>query len=94
MDETVVLVGEDKPEVRYLSAHDSGGANVCRIFFMDEHRHDIACYNPLEMKKKGAVTKLRDGESLIGVYGVVGKKEYFTSFGFIVKSYEEDAATE
>jgi len=80
--------------VKYLSAHDADRDNVCRIFFTDENRNDIACYNPLEMKKKGAVTKLRDEESLIGVYGVVGKKEYFTSFGFIVKAWEEDSSAE
>ena len=89
-----MISGEDKPKVRYLSAHDGGGDNVCRIFFMDENRQDITSYNPLEMKKKGAVTKLREVESLIGVYGVVNKKEYFTSFGFIVKAWEDNAATE
>ena len=37
------------------------------------------------MTKKGALCKLGSDETLIGVYGVLGKKDYFTSFGFIVK---------
>ena len=45
------------------------------------------------MKKKGAVLKLRETDQLIGVYGVMNKKEYFTSFGFIVKALEETEAT-
>mmetsp|Transcript_22817 Transcript_22817/g.28262 ORF Transcript_22817/g.28262 Transcript_22817/m.28262 type:complete len:116 (+) Transcript_22817:662-1009(+) len=82
--EQTILLGAAK--VRYLQAHDEGGDNVCRIFLMDANRKDVAFYNPLEMKKKGALLKLRDEESLIGVYGVMGKKNYFTSFGFIVKA--------
>ena len=90
-DQTVMLSSN---KVRFLQANDEGGDSVSRLFFMDQSRKDIASYNPLEMKKKGAVLKLRDEESLIGVYGVMGKKNYFTSFGFIVKAWEEETTAE
>lgn len=61
---------------------------------MDEYRQDIASYNPLEMKKKGAVIQLNDEEQLIGVYGVKGKQDHFTSFGFIVKVYDPEEPDE
>ena len=46
------------------------------------------------MTKKGALCKLRNEETLVGIYGVMGKKEYFTSFGFIVKVLEDETAAE
>jgi len=61
---------------------------------MDEARQEIASYNPFEMRQRGPVLKLRNEESLIGVYGVLGKQGYFTSFGFIVKAWELESQRE
>ena len=61
---------------------------------MDDSQQVMDSYNPYDMKRRGPVLKLRDEETLIGVYGVLGKKDYFTSFGFIVKAWEVVNATE
>jgi len=61
---------------------------------MDEARNEIASYNPTNMKRKGPVLKLRDEETLIGVYGVKDKKGFFTSFGFIVKAWVQESQLE
>ena len=61
---------------------------------MDEGKEDVAHYNPFDLPKKGPVLKLRDEEELIGVYGVSGKANYFTSFGFLVKAWEIDESAD
>ena len=81
-------------KVRYVQAHDEESDTISRIHFMDETKQDIACYNPYEMRKRGPVLRLSDQEVPIGVYGVLGKKGYFTTFGLIVKAWEVDNATE
>jgi len=36
-----IVIGSDK-NVHYLSAHDGAGDNICRIYFMDKKKADIA----------------------------------------------------
>ena len=74
--------------IAFVQAHDNNLDTISRLFFMDEAKNDVALYNPFNLSKKGPVLKLRDEEELIGVYGVCGKADHFTSFGFIVKAWE------
>lgn len=92
-EEGSMNLGGPKP-VRFAQAHDEESDTISRIFVMDEQRQEIASYNPFEMRNRGPVLKLRDEETLIGVYGVMGKKDYFTSFGFIVKAWEIETSRE
>ena len=78
----------DDRQVRFLQAHDEEGNTVSRIFFMDDAKKDIAAYNPYNYRKRGPLLKLREEEVLIGVYGVIGENGCFTSFGFIVKTWQ------
>lgn len=61
---------------------------------MDAHKNDLGMYNPFEMRKRGPILKLRDEETIIGVYGVIGPKGFFTSFGFVVKAWELEQTRE
>ena len=74
--------------IRYVQAHDEEQKTISRICFLGEDKQELASYNPFELRRKGPVLKLREEEILIGVYGVLGKEGYFTSFGFIVKAWE------
>lgn len=82
--------GRDNKQVRYLQAHDEESNTVSRLFFMDEDKKDIASYNPYNYRKRGPLLKLREEEVLIGVYGVIGKDGFLTSFGFIVKTTQHE----
>ena len=45
----------------------------------------MAEFNPWGDLMQGDEQAIADGENLVGVYGVKGKTNYFTSLGFIVK---------
>ena len=46
----------------------------------------IASYNPSESESNVRTIRLSQNEELIGIYGYYGSsKDYFKSFGFVVK---------
>ena len=55
------------------------------INFWDEESKLISRYNPDGTNLNLSRHKLAENEQLIGVYGVKGIKESFSSFGFLVK---------
>ena len=57
-----------------------------RITFLDSEGSEIDSYNPNGIEKKGPIHEIRDGETLIGVYGIKDQYKHFTGFGFIVTS--------
>ena len=53
--------------------------------FYDEDNKKVAEYNPIGHKFPERELLLRENESLFGIYGVLGKQNWFTTFGYIIK---------
>ena len=53
--------------------------------FLSKDGNEIAAYNPRNLERNGPIYDIADNEDLIGVYGVKDKRNFFSSFGFIVK---------
>ena len=55
------------------------------IYFLDGAGNEVYSYKPGTKSKNGPAFDIAENEEIFGVYGVKDKKNYFTSFGFIVK---------
>ena len=91
-NETVRL--DSSTTVRHVQAFDEEANTISRLYFLDDENQVLSNYNPYNLRQRGPVLKLREEETLVGVYGVLGKKDYFTSFGFIVKAWESVSRAE
>ena len=60
--------------------------SIYRVTFLDGKGKEIEKYHPKWFGQGGIVHELAENEELIGIYGVKDKQDYFTSFGFIVKT--------
>ena len=78
--------------VRYIRASETRDC-VQQIYFLDQHKNVIDGYDPFSIGNFGREIELRTSEEIVGVYGVVDKRDWLTSFGFITKM-RNSAATE
>ena len=58
---------------------------VASIQAEDNKNRKIDSYNPRMGKFDGALFTLEEDSEIIGVYGVMGKRDHITSLGFLVK---------
>ena len=73
--------------IRKVQQSHSGDVNyIYSIYFLDKANDEIANYNPGDNDKNGPVFDIDQNEEIFGVYGVKDKYDYFTSFGFIVRT--------
>ena len=69
-----------------MQADDFRGSDyVHRIWFFDKDNRKIQLHNPTGKKESGPTFKIGEDEELIGVYGVMNKRNYLTSLGFLLK---------
>ena len=80
---TTLSFSNDRP-VRSIHAYE-GASVVCRLDFLDRNGAEICKFENSMGKGPGNTYQIAENERLIGVYGVKGKENWFTSFGFIVK---------
>ena len=65
----------------------AGADYTYSIFFFNSAGNEVASYNPGGItSKNGPTFDIAENEEIFGVYGVKDKKDYFTSFGFIVRT--------
>ena len=69
-----------------VQACDNRGSDfIQKMWFFDKNNRKIDSYNPRLLKFDGALFEIEEGAEIIGVYGVMGKRDYLTSLGFLVK---------
>ena len=79
--------------VRTVRGDDNNGSNYIRfIRFLNSNGNQVSSYRPkratLEYHAKSY--ELEPGEQIIGLYGVMGKCDWITSLGFLVRSYQPE----
>ena len=72
-----------------MKAFDGNGNQdgVYAVKLMNEQGSELGIYDPEHMLESfpGKEHQLADNEDLIGVYGVMGKSDWLSAFGFIVR---------
>ena len=63
----------------------AGADYINSIYFLDKASVEIASYKPGTSSKTGPAFDIAENEEIFGVCGVKDKKDWFTSFGFIVR---------
>ena len=61
---------------------------ITALKFIDKDEEEICSYNPHERNDPILEQTMREDEEIFGVFGVMGKCSYLTTFGFIVKIRE------
>ena len=70
-----------------MKESDGGDDYTNCIFFLDIAGNEVASYDPdVNISKDGLAFDIAENEEIFGVYGVKDKEDYFTSFGFIVRT--------
>ena len=84
-DSATVEFHQSRPVSAVIGIEDNDGS-LMEIKFLDSVMKAIGSYNPYQERGKATMHRLAANEHLIGVYGVSNRKEWFTSFGFLVKA--------
>ena len=71
--------------IRRVQSSSNAADFTYSIFFLDGAGNEVYSYKPGGGSKNGPAFDIAENEEIFGVYGVKDKKNYFTSFGFIVK---------
>ena len=58
---------------------------VQSLYFLDRDRNVIAAYDPYKVGHGNKKHVLEDTEEVIGVYGVMGKTDWLSSFGLMTR---------
>ena len=76
----------ERGAVKRILLHVNNGNELYKLVFLGEQDSEVAIYCPGNHCGDPYVIDLGEEEELIGIYGVMGKKQWLTTFGFIVKT--------
>ena len=83
--ETIEFTDITKIRKVFTSLDSATWRYLTSIRFLDRNEDEVGVYNPRNYTYPECEQVIKENEELFGVYGVKGKKKYFTTFGFIVK---------